>query len=128
MRTFDTFRVGELVGSVMISAGAAEYSQWYELFPESAPQESTVPPGLVVSLMMRGYMQILGERPQGNVHASQELEWRAPAPRDNALVVSLKCARKELKEGRRWLWLENTVATADGLICLKGTMRMLWAA
>lgn len=128
MRTFDTFKADELIGSVTIPVDGTDISNWFALFPETAQPISTLPPGLVIALMMRGYIQILGERPRGNVHASQELEWHAPAPATGALIVSLKCEKKELKEGRRWLWLENTVATTNGAICLKGTMRMLWAA
>jgi len=128
MRSFDTFQPGQVVGSVTIPVGAAEHSQWDSLFPDTVHYHRSLAPGLVISIMMRGYIHILGERPQGNVHASQELEWFMAAPGDEPLVVTLKCVKKENKDGRRWLWLENSVSTGGGKMCLKGMMRMLWAA
>ena len=128
MRTFDTFQPGQLIGSVETPVSDRDLAQWFSLFPDASDDQTSLPPGLVISMMMRGYIQILGERPQGNVHASQELEWLMPAPKNDPLVVTLKCVKKEQKDNRRWLWLENGVATKTGAMCLKGTMRMLWAA
>lgn len=128
MRNFDTFQPGQLIGSVTIPVGPSEHTQWISLLPEATDDQATLAPGLVISMMMRGYILILGERPQGNIHASQELEWFMSAPKDESLIVTLKCVKMEQKDGRRWLWLENGVATGSGKMCLKGTMRMLWAA
>jgi hypothetical protein len=127
--TFDRLEPGKLLGEIALQVGADEFAQWDSMFPGSIEASGEfLPPGLVIALMMRGYIDLLGERPKGNVHAGQEFDWGPPAPREGELVVSLSCLRKELKGERRWVWFGNEVRTLGGPVHLRGTMRMLWAA
>ena len=127
MMTFDRFEPGAVIGTVTFDLTEARMAEWRMLFPDEPASGPTLPPGLVIAMMMRGYIHILGERPDGNVHAEQELRWFGPAPCNEPLVVGLRCLRKEVRSQRRWVWLENSVGNQAGATYLRGTMRMLWA-
>lgn len=127
MLIFDKFAPGADLGTVSFDVNDSHLAAWRALFPGEQENADALPPGLVISLMMRGYMHILGMRPEGNVHAGQDLHWFGPVPMDSVLVVGLTCLRKELRNERRWVWLENSVRGETGHRYLRGTMRTLWA-
>lgn len=129
MWTFDRFEAGALIGTSVLPVTDSDAERWMALFPraDGAPRPDRLPAGLAVALMMRGYMNILGDRPPGNVHAEQTLAWGEPIRPGGEVVVSLRCLAKDLRNGRRWVMFENRVTAASGLLHLQGRMRMLWA-
>lgn len=128
MWTYDRFEPGAVIGTVVLPVSEADSRRWAALFPPSgATLPDRLPAGLVVALMMKGYMDILNDRPPGNVHSRQTLIWGEPVRPGGEVVVSLRCFAKELRKGRRWVTLENRVAAATGELHLHGQMRMLWA-
>lgn len=129
MLTFDRLEVGRAFGEVALEVGDDDLARWDALFPGSIEATGPLlPAGLVVALMMRGYIDLIGERPEGNIHAGQDLTWGPPVRKGAALLVTLACARKELKGERRWVWFDNQVKGEGGQMHLRGEMRLLWAA
>jgi hypothetical protein len=129
MLTFDRLQAGRALGNATVPVDADCLSKWDSMFPGSiAAAGDHLPSGLVVALMMRGYVAILGERPQGNVHVEQEFFWETKVPKESVLVVTLSCLRKEVQGGRRWVWFDNQVGNAAGVRHVRGIMKLVWAA
>lgn len=129
MLTFDRLSAGELLGSTVLTFDAAWLEHWERLFPGSVSAAGNhLPSGLAVALSMRGYIELLGDRPKGNVHAGLQLVWGDPIPRSTDVVARLLCARKELKNERRWVWFDNELMSRHGALHLKASMTLLWAA
>ncbi|MDB6092183.1 MAG: hypothetical protein JWN85_4967 [Gammaproteobacteria bacterium] len=129
MLTFDRLEPDKLLGEIRVLADTERLAQWEVLFPDAlAAAADRLPWGLVNALMMRGYVEILGERPKGNVHAEQSLAWGPAVPARADIVISLTCLRKELKWDRRWVWFDSRVCSGAGVVHLQGTMKLLWAA
>ncbi len=129
MLTFERLVAGRTLGTCTLPIDADCLQDWDSVFPGSVSAAgSHLPCGLVVALMMRGYIRILGERPSGNVHVEQGFFWGARVPKGSPVVVTLSCLRKELKGERRWVWFANQLDGADGVFHARSTMRFLWAA
>ena len=124
MRTFESFVPGESLGEVTLPP---PLESWRHLFPRQAEYEHA-PTGFLVAVMMRGYIAIIGKRPDGNVHLDQKLRWGSPAPRDTSFVVSLRCVDKQIRKDRRHVWLVASVGDGRELSFLDGDMQFLWAA
>jgi hypothetical protein len=129
MLTFDRLEAGQLLGEVILPVEAECLRAWAALFPGSLEAAGEhLPCGLVVALMMRGYIKILAERPSGNVHVEQGFFWGARVLKGTHLVVRLSCLRKELKGERRWVWFANQLDSTEGVFHARSTMKFLWAA
>ena len=61
MRTFESFVPGETLGEVTLPP---PLESWRHLFPRQAEYEH-VPTGFLVAVMRRGYIAIIGKRPDG---------------------------------------------------------------
>jgi hypothetical protein len=127
--TFDRLQPGQILGEARISVDAACLSAWDSMFPESiAAAGDHLPAGLVIALMMRGYIAILGDRPRGNIHAEQEFAWETPVPKGPILVVTLSCLRKQIAGERRWVWFDNQISSEGCVRHVRSAMKLLWAA
>lgn len=128
MRTFDTFEPGKNLGQIVLRHDPARLGTWNRMFPDSREAHpDSLPAGYILAAFMRGYLAIIGDRPPGNVHAGQTLNWHRSVPYGADLVVDLTCRDKNLKDDRRWVWFTVTVAQIGAGPCLSGDMRMLWA-
>lgn len=129
MLNFDRLAAGQVLGTVTLPVDAECLRDWDSIFPGSVHAAGGhLPCGLLVALMMRGYIQILGERPSGNVHVEQGFFWGARMPKGEPVVVTLSCLRKELKGDRRWVWFTNQLDSAQGGFHVRSVMKLLWAA
>lgn len=138
---FDDFRSGETIGSVAIPLTPALAAQWQAVAPGTLPgtlpgpppgaaplaEGAALPPGLLVALTMRGYLQAVRPRPPGNVHAGLEVAWEGPAHLGETLTVAAACAGKELRRERRWVDFAVTAGVGARAV-LAAQLRLLWAA
>jgi hypothetical protein len=73
-------------------------------------------------------MQLMQDRPPGNIHAGQKF-WIPRLPELNErLVTSLRCIGKELRNGRRWVTFGTKTVDAARGVLFQGQMKMIWAA
>lgn len=130
MLTYERLIAGQPVGHVRLHVTQAECALWRDVFPNVDGGGAFHPPGLVIALAMRGYTQLLRERPPGNLHAGQAWTWGAPLPvSETELTVSLLCEQKQRTQTRRWVWFRCSLRgdDGDGADYLQGCMRMAWA-
>ncbi len=127
MLTFDTIPVGAEMGRRETVLDDRQLALWLRLFPEDADGDR-MPVGIMAAVTMRAYAEILQPRPPGNVHGTQEFQViRLPRAGESLLTV-MTCASKELKRDRRWIDFVTETAGADGAVCFRGRMAILWAA
>jgi len=125
--TFDRFEPGALVGESELVLDREQILRWKLLFPGENEAEAA-PPGLLIAMLMKGYMQVIASRPPGNVHAGQSLRWTGARVTEGArLKARFHCLDKEIRKERRWLHLSAELS-AGGTPVLSGEMTMLWAA
>mgnify|MGYP005846868203 CR=1 FL=1 len=125
-RLFESFEIGAEAGCAEVTLDAARLARWRGLFPGSG---DAAPPGLLIALMMEGYMAATHPRPPGNVHAGLTLEFHdRPVRAGERLTLELHCTGRELRKDRRWLTLAFALRGADGAAALTGETRLIWAA
>jgi hypothetical protein len=128
MIAFDDFQSGALLGQREFVFSDEAIDLWAGLFPDDRRSLPAMPPAMIAMVTMRAFVDILHDRPRGNVHASQKF-WIARLPHLNdRMTTKLRCAGKELKNNRRWVTFgSDTVDSADGLL-FRGQMTTIWAA
>lgn len=125
---FDDFEEGATLGAATLTLDEARLARWAGLFDKTA-SPATAPPGLLVALLMEGYMAAISPRPPGNVHAGQWLQFSGAAiGAGEALTVTMRCNGRELKNDRRRVRFGAQMCDRDGRIVLEGEMRVIWAA
>ena len=125
-RLFDDFDLGAEAGTARVALTPERLARWTALFPGG---DGAAPPGLLVALMMEGYMAATHPRPPGNVHAGLTLDFHPrPVRAGEDLTLELHCTCKEIRRDRRWLTLAFTLRGADGAAALSGETRLIWAA
>ena len=128
MRTFDDFRPGETLGERNFALTEEAVAMWAELFPRHRKGLPAMPPAMVAMIVMRAFVDVLADRPRGNVHAAQKF-WIARLPRlGDRLTTRLACTGKELKSGRRWVTFGSETIDAAGSLMFRGQMTTIWAA
>ncbi len=74
------------------------------------------------------FMEILPERPPGNVHAGQKF-WISRLPQlHDRMTTTFRCLSKEEKGNRRWLNFGSDTVDAGGRLLFRGQMTTIWAA
>jgi hypothetical protein len=123
--TFDRFAPGQPFGTVEIHTGGAVRARWEAVF---GPAPDRLPRGMLVTAMMEAYIRAIQPRPDGNVHASQELAFAGPRPDwGNVVAVDVFVRDKEQKKGRNWVRF-GIVARVGKRTVMTGTIRAIWAA
>ncbi len=123
--TFDRLEAGMRFGEKRYVVDEEMRAAWQAIFPGTATGQ-TVPRGLLVAVLMRGYIEATPDRPPGNVHAGQTLTWHREARFGERLAVATGCLSKEERKGRLWARFDNRVTGEDGPV-LTGEMLLVWA-
>ena len=127
MRTFEKLEPGTVLGEHAFALTESAAAEWTALFPDDAECLPTMPPAMVAMVIMRAFVTLLHDRPQGNIHAGQKVSVsRLPALNDQ-LVTTLTCASKELKNGRRWASFTSDTRDTAGRFLFRGEMTTIWA-
>jgi hypothetical protein len=106
----------------------AETSEWIGLFPNDARYLPMMPRAMISMVVMRAFMEIMRDRPKGNLHAGQTF-WLSALPRLGAIMTTrLSCAEKNLKNGRRWVTFESETVNDAAVLLFRGKMSLVWAA
>lgn len=124
LRTFDSFEPGTLIGETELQLDDTLLSSW-----DGIGQGRTgdhLPPGLLVALLMRGYGQVVDRRPPGNVHAGLEMDFLDDRLDGDRLRVTVRCAGKELRKGRRWVHFESEQFCGNRCLA-RSRLTLLWA-
>ncbi|MBW2622537.1 MAG: MaoC family dehydratase [Deltaproteobacteria bacterium] len=125
--TFDAFSVGKLMGSRNYTIDQAAFERWISLYPQDEAHHPITPPGIVLAAVMRAYMSILSPRPEGNIHAGQEMEMFKLPRIGDTVSTEITVGNKEIRKGRRWVHLDTVSRDKDGgLVCL-GKNTTIWA-
>ncbi|RRH76189.1 hypothetical protein [Falsigemmobacter faecalis] len=123
--TFERFEPGHIFGTLNVITDEARRRSWEAIYGP-CPGDS-LPEGVIVAAMMEAYVRAIQPRPDGNVHASQELSFSGQRVEWGALLqLTVSCAGKELKNGRRWVDFD-VAASARDLSLLRGRIRSIWA-
>lgn len=125
MLTFDALEPGTEIGRCTITADEPTLAAWAKALPRQSLGE-VLPPAATVALLMRAYALIVTPRPPGNVHAGQALTFGAEARRGEAFVVSVHCAGKAFRNGRRWVNFSASMNRDDTAV-IASTLTFLWA-
>ena len=125
--TYERFTPGAVMGEREQVLDEAAFRRWFALFPEDE-RGDLMPAGMVASVVMRAYSDILQNRPPGNVHGSQRFEIARLPRRGDRLVTELCCTEKSLRKERRWVNLKTVTRDAEGRQLFTGEMAIMWAA
>ena len=126
--TFDKVKLGIVLGQSEFRLTDAEVSEWTSLFPSDAAGLPTMPRAMISMVSMRAFMEIMSDRPKGNIHAGQSSLISALPQIGDTLVTRLRCANKILKNERRWITFETDTVCSCGKALFRGKMKMIWAA
>jgi hypothetical protein len=128
MMAFDDFKPGTLLGEREFTLSDEAVALWTGLYPDDRTSLPAMPPAMVAMVTMRAFVDILADRPRGNVHAGQKF-WIARLPQlHDRMTTKLTCASKELKNNRRWLTFDSDTIDAAGHLFFRGQMTTIWTA
>ncbi|UYV35727.1 hypothetical protein N4R57_11665 [Rhodobacteraceae bacterium D3-12] len=123
--TFARFNPGQDFGSVDIEMDAERQESWGRVFGSVSDR---LPRGMLVTAMMEAYIEAIQPRPDGNVHASQELAFKGERVCWNDTVsIAVSCDDKAVKKGRFWVRFA-VVARVGERVVMTGTIHSIWAA
>lgn len=125
MFTFERFRSGESYGIDCFTLTAEAVARWRTLFPDD--DGPLMPPGMTAVVVMRAYNALIAPRPPGNIHGAQRFEMHALPRIGETLSTRASCAGKELRKGRRWVYLAFETRRADGDLAFLGRFTSLVA-
>ncbi len=125
LRLFDEFVPGAVLGRHEEEISAELLRPWQSLFP-GMPIEAPLPPGVSVALVVRAYMAVMQERPFGNVHTRQRMQFHRGLVPGERVATEVSCTGKAVRREWRWVYFRTvTTGTAGDLVCV-GEMSMLW--
>jgi acyl dehydratase len=125
LRLFHDFVAGAVLGRHEEEISAALLRPWQSLFPGMAI-EAPLPPGVSVALVVRAYMAVMQERPAGNVHTRQRMQFHRGLVPGERVSTEVSCTGKAVRREWRWVHFRTvTTGTAGDLVCV-GEMSMLW--
>ncbi len=128
MMAFADLVPGSLMGVAEFRLTEVETSEWLALFPNDARYLPTMPRAMIAMVVMRAFMEIMRDRPQGNLHAGQTF-WLSALPKLGAIMTTrLRCVEKNLKNGRRWVAFESETVGEAAAPLFRGKMNLIWAA
>lgn len=125
MITYADFQPGELLGRSRFTLEAPVIEAWRRLFPAD-DHDGVMPHGMAAVISMRAYVDVVPDRPPGNVHAAQRFELLRLPRVGEVLVTIVSCLEKEIRRERRRVTL-TTETTGDEGPTLRGRMTVLWA-
>jgi hypothetical protein len=128
MMVFDNIEPGIVLGQSEFRVTDAAVSEWTSLFPSDATGLPVMPRAMISMISMRAFMEIVHDRPKGNVHAEQSTVLSALPSIGDTLMTRLRCLEKVLKNGRRWITFETDTVDSRGKALFRGQMKILWAA
>lgn len=127
MITFADLEPGTVLGEHPFALTAETVTEWTALFPDDADCLPLMPPGMTAMVIMRAFVTLMHDRPEGNIHAGQRF-WVAQLPRlDDRLVTILTCQGKEFRNGRRWVTFATETSDQSGALMFRGEMTTIWA-
>ena len=126
MITFDDLEPGAALGESTFPFTGEALEQWLALFPGDRAAAPCMPAAMVVMVMMRAYVELMHERPPGNVHAAQRLHITRLPALGAQLTTRLSCTAQELKRDRRWVTFAFDTTEA-GAPLFRGEMTTIWA-
>jgi hypothetical protein len=128
MMAFDDFAPGATLGQRDFVCADEAIDLWVGLFPDDRKSLPAMPPAMIAMVVMRAFIDILHDRPRGNVHASQKF-WISRLPhRNDRMTTELRCVGKEIKNNRRWLTFGSDTLDITGQLLFRGQMTTIWAA
>jgi hypothetical protein len=105
-----------------------EVSKWTSLFPNDACYLPVMPRAMIAMVVMRAFMDIMRDRPKGNIHAGQTF-WLSALPKlGEILTTRIHCVDKSIKNGRHWVVFESDTIDASEKPLFRGKMNLIWAA
>jgi len=123
--TYERFQPGHVFGVIPIQTDAGKRADWGRVF---GPTSDRLPRGMLVTAMMEAYIRAIQPRPDGNVHASQELAFtEAQANWGDTVLVTVSLVAKEERKGRYWVRFGIEAHVGDAQV-MTGTIRSIWAA
>ncbi len=128
MMNFDTLEPGRVIGARSFVFDRAALNAWTALFPADAAAAPQMPAGMIAMVTMRAYMELLADRPPGNVHAAQAFAITRLPRIGEALTTTMRCTTKELRNGRRWVTFASETRDGAGERLFDGEFTMIWAA
>lgn len=94
--TFDRFAPGQDFGTIDIQMDEGRRTNWARVF---GPSTGRLPRGMLVTAMMEAYIAAIQPRPDGNVHASQQLSFR-PSSAQWGIASRSPCPARTRRSGR----------------------------
>ena len=128
MMIFADIAPGVELGQSEFRLTDAAASEWTSLFPSDATAMPVMPRAMVAMVTMRAFMEIMHDRPKGNIHAEQSTSIAVLPSIGDVMTTRLRCLEKTLKNGRRWITFGTETVRSCGTPLFRGRMKMLWAA
>lgn len=124
--TFDSFTIGAPIGSERLVLSQDWVDAWYRIYRPGQPADR-ITAGLLMAVMMRGYMKIVAPRPPGNIQSRHCITFQNDVAIGATVQITLACTAKTLRKDRRWITFGGSM-TADDAAVLGVEMDFLWAA
>lgn len=128
MIAFADILPGSVMGQSVFRLTDVEASQWTALFPTDARYLPTMPRAMVAMVVMRAFMEIMHDRPKGNIHAGQTFWFSALPKLGEIMTTQLRCVEKFIKSDKRWVVFETKTMNAMATPLFRGKMNLIWAA
>ena len=123
--TYDRFEVGKVFSTIDLVMDEDRRSKWVNVFGATSDR---LPRGMMMTAMMEAYILAIQPRPDGNVHASQELKFTGEAAQwGDRLSITVMIADKEIRKERNWVRFGVTAKVGRNTV-MTGTIRSIWAA
>lgn len=128
MFLFDTFQIGDEIGTYGSVVRPEDVDAWVRLYGGEVPSSQGVPWGLVSALCMKAYLSVVTPRPPGNIHAKQSYKVFERPKVLQDITASIKCLNKEKKNDRLMVSFSTTLSSTCGKQSIMiATSTMLWA-
>lgn len=127
MFTFDRFEPGEVYGEHVWRLSPEAVADWRSLFPDD-DTGPLMPPGMTAAVTMRAYGALISPRPLGNIHGAQTYEMHRLPEIGETLTTTIRCENKEIRKGRRWVYLGIEARDEAGEPVFTGRFTSLVAA
>lgn len=124
---FDDFVEDKVLGDESFTISEEAFAKWTSLYPDDTACRPLMPPGMIAMVVMRGYMKVIPKRPPGNMHAEQRIDLIRLPNIGDTVTTTYRCARKEERLGRKWVYLTSDTADDSGESLFLGRMTSIWA-
>ncbi len=125
---WEDFRPGASLGEITLGFEDQLSQAWRDIFGQNDVDSPAEAAGVVIAMMMRGYLGMVTPRPPGNVHTRQRFTLEAiPQPGEFIRTV-ITCLSKEFRRERRYVELEVRGSGSGGRPIYSGILTVIWAA